>query len=148
MLFAQIQSDMRAALKAGDKTRLETLRFLIAAVKKHEIDAYPPGSVQKLSTDDVVKIVRKQVKMHAESIAAFERAGRNDLVEKETAELAVLKTYLPQEMGDEEIRRIVAEIRATGNADFGEVMGMVMKEVAGRAGGERVARIVREELKM
>lgn len=146
MLFDQIQQDMITAMKAGDKIRTETLRFLIAAIKKYEIDTYLPGTTQKLSEDDVRKIIHRQVKTHAESIAAFAKGGRTDLVDREKAELEILKTYVPAEMSDEEVTKIVQEITASGNANFGQIMGMVMQKLAGQASGERVAKIVKETL--
>ncbi len=146
MLFDQLQSDLTVALKSGDTVTRGTLRFLISAVKKYEIDTYLPGASGKLSEDDVVKILRKQVKTHEESIAAFNKGGRTDLVDKETKELAILKKYLPQEMSDEEIRVIVKNVLANGAKDFGPVMGQVMKKVAGRAGGNRVQEMVKIEL--
>ncbi len=146
MLLEQIQSEMIASLKSGDKLRTETLRFLISAVKKYEIDTYLPGSSGKLTDEDVLKIIRKQVKTHDESIVAFTKGARPELAEKEKAELEILKKYLPIEMSEEEIRKLVKLVVGSGQTQFGPVMGMVMKQVAGRAGGDRVGKIVGEEL--
>lgn len=146
MLFDQIQLDLVAALKSGDKLRVDTLRFLIAAVKKFDMDTYLPGSALNLSEEDVLKIVRRQVKTHDESILAFTKGARPDLADREKAELVILKTYLPAEMADEGITRIVREIIASGNTNFGAIMGIAMKRLAGQAGGDRVARIAKQEL--
>lgn len=144
MILDQLTSDLVSAMKAQDKFRIETLRFLLAAIKKYEIDTYPPVAQGKLTEGDVVKIVRQQVKTHKESIAAFTNAGRTDLTAKETAQLAILQNYLPRELSDDEIKDIVKSIKANGIFDFGQLMGLVMKEIAGRAEGERVARIVKQ----
>ena len=143
MLLATIQSDLITAMKAGDKPKVETLRYLIAAVKKFEIDAYPPTSDKKLSEEDVDKIIQKQIKTHRESIEAFSKAKRTELVAKETAELAILQSYIPKELTDDEIKAIISEVKASGTANFGQVMGMVMKKIAGRADGNRVATFVK-----
>ncbi|RJR15090.1 GatB/YqeY domain-containing protein [Candidatus Microgenomates bacterium] len=147
MLFEQIQIDLVAAMKSQNKPKIDTLRFLLAAIKKYEIDAYPPTSDKKLTEEDVVKIIQKQIKTHRESIEAFQKGGRNDLVEKEQAELAILQTYVPKELTDDEIQAIVVKIKSSSVANFGQVMGMVMKEVAGRADGTRVVKIVNTALK-
>lgn len=144
MLLDQLTSDLVTAMKAQDKTRTETLRFLLAAIKKYEIDTYPPVAKGKLTEADVIKIIRQQVKTHKESIDAFEKGGRTDLSAKETAELTILKNYLPRELADDEIKAVINGIKARGISEFGQLMGLVMKEVAGRASGERVAKIVRE----
>lgn len=133
-------------MKSGDKLRVETLRFLVAAIKKYEIDTYPPGSTNKLSEDDVLKILRKQVKNHEESIAAFQKGNRQDLVDKEVAEMEILKSYLPEDLGDKQLVKIVQSVIGRGMTNFGQVMGVVMKEVGGRAGGERVVKIVKDQL--
>src|SRR3989344_1310105 len=103
MLLNQIQTDLITALKAGDKTRVGTLRFLVAAVKKYEIDTYPPSSGGKLTDADTSRIVQRQVKTHRESIEAFTKANRQDLVDKEKQELEILIEYMPKELTDAEI---------------------------------------------
>lgn len=146
MLIDQISKDIVSAMKSGDKRKTETLRFLLAAIKKYEIDTYPPSQSQNMSEDEVTKIIRKQVKTHEESIEAFRTAGRTELVEKESAELEILKAYLPQEISDEEIRATVIAIVSQGSSEFGQVMGAAMRQIAGKAGGNRVGKIVKEEL--
>ncbi len=146
MLLDSLQSDLNQSLKTGDKARTETLRYLLADVKKFDIDTYLPGSKDKLTDADVEKIIRKQVKTHTESIEAFSKAGRRDLVDKETAELKIIKTYLPPEISDNEIRNIVRSVISQGNTNFGPVMGMVMKQLAGKVDGNKVAEVVKAEL--
>src|SRR3990167_7554445 len=111
MLLDKLHQDLNNALKGHDKIRVDTLRFLIAAIKKFEIDTYPPGSKGSLTAEDVLRLIRRQVNTHEESIAAFEKGGRSDLVEKEKAELTILKSYLPQELSDVEIREIVSSVK-------------------------------------
>lgn len=144
MFLEQIQNDVKTAMKAGDKVRVDTLRFLISAIKKYEIDTYPPSNPGTLSEQEVVKILQKQVKQHKESVEAFTKANRTDLVDKEAKELEILSSYLPKELSDDEIRSIVNSVKEKGVANFGQAMGMVMKEVAGRASGDRVQKIVKE----
>ncbi len=146
MLLDQLQTNVVTSMKSGDKTRTETLRYLIAAVKKYQIDTYLPGSTGKLTDEDIVKIIRWQVKTHRESIAAFAKGNRDDLVQKEKAELDILKEYLPAELTDREILAIIKTVVEMGQTQFGPLMGAVMKQVAGRANGDRVGKMVREEL--
>ena len=146
MLLETLQNDLTQALKSGDKQKTATLRFLIAGVKKYEIDTYLPGSKATLTDADVLKIVQKQIKTHKESIEAFKKGGREDLVNQETAELRILETYAPAELTDTEIKTIVDLVKASGIVNFGQMMGTVMKQIAGRASGDRVQKIVKEEL--
>ena len=146
MLIDQIMKDLNDALKGGEKMKLATLRFLVADIKKFEIDTYLPGSTETLTDSDVEKIIRKQVKNHEESIAAFQKGERPDLVEKEEQELQILKAYLPSELSDEEIKKVVVEVKAKGPREFGPLMGMVMKQLAGKASGDRVAKILQESM--
>ena len=146
MLLDTLQQNLIGSMKAGDKEKTETLRFLIAAVKKFQIDTYPPGSSEKLTDNDVLKIIQRQVKTHEESIIAFEKGNRPDLVAKEKKQLEILKEYAPKELTDAEIKSLVSEVMTSGVNQFGPVMGMVMKKVAGRASGNRVQEIVKNTL--
>lgn len=144
MLLQKIQTDLITALKAGDSLRVGTLRFLVAAIKKYEIDTYPPSLGGKLTDSDTTKIIQRQVKTHRESIEAFTKANRTDLVDKEKKELDILSEYMPKELTDAEITAIVEKIKSIGVTNFGAIMGATMKEVAGRADGNKVAKIVKE----
>lgn len=146
MLIEQLSQDLIFAMKSGDRIRVDTLRFLIAAIKKYEIDTYPPAKGGKLTEADTIKIIQKQVKTHRESIEAFQKGNRPDLVQKEQQELTILEQYLPKELTDAEIKTIVVALKNKGITNFGQLMGMAMKEVAGRAQGDRVAAIVKSEL--
>ena len=128
----RITDDMKAAMRAKDAPRLLTIRGLLAAIKQREVD-------ERIVLDDgaVVAIVDKLVKQRKDSIEQFTAGGRQDLVDKEKAELQVLESYLPARLGADEIAAevaaLVAEIGATGAADMGKVMAAAKARFAGRA---------------
>ena len=128
----QITEDMKSAMRAKDAARLGTIRLLLAAIKQREVD-------ERIVLDDaaVVAIVDKSIKQRKDSIAAFQGAGRTDLVETETAELAVLQAYLPVRLSGDEISAavaaIVASLGASGPGDMGKVMAAVKAQLAGKA---------------
>jgi len=128
----RITEDMKAAMRAKETDRLGAIRMLLAALKQREVD-------ERIVLDDaaVVAIVDKLVKQRKDSIDAFAKAGRTDLVDKETAELAVLTAYLPQRLDAAAIARevaaLVAELGASGPGDMGKVMGAAKARLAGRA---------------
>lgn len=131
-LKEQITEDMKAAMRAKEADRLLAIRNLLAALKQKEVD-------ERVVLDDaaVIAIVDKLVKQRKDSIDAFAKAGRTDLVDKETAELAVLTGYLPQRLDADavaaEVAAIVAELGASGPGDMGKVMGAVKTRLAGKA---------------
>lgn len=146
MLADKIVEDLNSALKARNKPKVEALRFLLAAIKKYAIDTYLPGSGGSLTDADVEKILMKQVKQHEESITAFTKGGRTDLVDKEKQELEILNSYLPSQMTDAEVRNAIVSELAAGKSAFGPLMGKVMQKVAGKASGSRVQKLVKEIL--
>ncbi len=131
-LKAQITEDMKNAMRAKDTERLGTIRLLQAAMKQKEVD-------ERVELDDtmVVAIVDKMIKQRKDSIAAFESAQRQDLADKEQAEINVIKGYLPERMSAEAItaavKAIVAQVGASGPGDMGKVMGAVKAQLAGKA---------------
>ena len=131
-LKEQITDHMKAAMRAKDSERLGTIRLLQAAIKQREVD-------ERITLDDVgvVAIVDKLIKQRKDSIAAFEQAARQDLADKESAELKVLQAYLPARLSAEEVsaevKAIVAELGAAGPGDMGKVMGAVKTRLAGKA---------------
>lgn len=147
MLLDQLQQDLTLAMKSRNSMRVGTLRFLISAVKKFQIDSYLPGSKDSLTDNDVMNIIKKQVKTHKESIEVFSKAGRQDLQKKEEDELQILLSYLPEQMTESDIREVVKRVVSQGSQNFGQVMGMVMKELKGKADGAQVKDIVKEEMK-
>ena len=146
-LNERLTEDMKAAMKAGPagRQRLETIRFLRAAIKNAEIEKHAP-----LSDDEILGIITKQVKQLRESLADFQRSGRQDLVEKTEAEIAVLSEYLPEQLSADEVRdlarTVIAQVGAQGARDMGKVMGPLMAQVRGRADGKMVQQIVKELL--
>jgi len=147
-LQERIQTDLKAAMKSGDKTRLETLRTLKAVLKEKEIEKR--GSGREMAEDDEIAVLRAAEKKRKESIEQFRLGNRPDLVEQEEKELAIIGEYLPRLMTPEEIQAVVAGIVSeTGSgspADFGRVMPLVMKQVRGHADGKVVQEIVRKAL--
>ncbi len=139
----QIDNDLKQALKDKKELELSVLRMLKTALKNAEIAA--KGS---LSEEDAAKVVATQAKQRKDAISQFEQGGRADLADKEKAELAVLQTYLPEQMPEEDIRRVVREkiSEAGDDQNFGRIMGMVMKEIGQKADGGAVRQILQEEL--
>ncbi len=141
----QITEDMKTAMRAKDMERLGTIRLLQAAMKQKEVD-------ERITLDDagVVAIVDKLIKQRKDSIAAFESAARQDLADKEKAEMAVLQVYLPARLSAEEVaaevKAIVAELGAKGPGDMGKVMGAVKTRLAGKADMGEVSAAVKAAL--
>jgi hypothetical protein len=144
-LREQVNEDIKAAMKAREADRLGTLRLLSAALKQREVD-------ERIALDDagVIGVIEKMLKQRRDSIAQFEQAGRQELADKEKAEMAVLEAYLPAQMGEAEIDAIVAAAVATSAAatpaDMGKVMAIVKPQVAGRADMGKVSARVRAKL--
>jgi uncharacterized protein len=141
----QITEDMKTAMRAKDAPRLLTIRGLMAAMKQREVD-------ERITLDDaaIVGIIDKLVKQRKDSITQFTAGNRPDLVEKESAELAVLEGYLPQRLSAEaiaaEVASIVAQVGATGPGDMGKVMAAVKSRLAGRADMAQVSAAVKQAL--
>jgi uncharacterized protein YqeY len=144
-LKERITEDMKAAMRAKDSERLGTIRLLTAAMKQKEVD-------ERIELDDaaVVGIIDKMLKQRKDSIEAFEKAGRQDLADKEKAEVAVLQAYLPARLSTDEIaaavKAIVAETGAKGPADMGKVMGAAKAKLAGKADMGQVSAAVKAAL--
>ena len=144
-LKERITEDMKAAMRARDSERLGTIRLLTAAMKQKEVD-------ERIELDDVtvIAIVDKMLKQRKDSIEAFEKAARQDLADKEIAEVRVLQAYLPARLSAEEVaaevKAIVAELGATGPGDMGKVMGAVKTRLAGKADMGQVSAAVKAAL--
>src|SRR5438874_13528244 len=147
-LQKRIDEDLKDAMRAKDAPRLSVLRLLKAALKNATIEKV--GADGELNDADAIAVVRKQVKQRQDSIESFEKGGRNELAEKERAEIAVLNSYLPQAMSGEELKRIVAETiaetGATSRAQMGVVMKALQQKVAGRADGKTLSAEVQRQL--
>lgn len=157
-----INEDIKSAIKSGLNDEASALRFLNSVIKNKELEkrnrlskeGRPLAELSKLSElidEEVINVILGEIKKRKESIAQYEKGGREDLVKKEAAELEILKKYVPSEISEEELRSVVkkkiAEIGKVTMKDFGKMMGSVMSEVKGRAGGELVKKIIEEELK-
>jgi uncharacterized protein YqeY len=131
-LKERITEDMKAAMRAKEAERLSAIRMLLAAIKQKEVD-------ERIVPDDtqVIAIVDKLIKQRKDSVAAYEQAQRQDLADKESAEIVVLQAYLPQRLSADEItaavQAIVADLGASGPGDMGKVMGAVKAQLAGKA---------------
>lgn len=142
-LKEQLSGDLKQAMLAGDDLRKSTLRMLIAAIGVVEV----AGSTRRELTDaEVMRVLAKQVKQRRESIQEFKKGGRQDLVDREAAEMEVLKAYLPAQMGrqaiEAEAKKVVAETGASGPVDKGKVMKELMTRLAGQADGRDVNDVV------
>lgn len=141
----RVSEDTKAGMKSGDKAKVAALRMLHSAVRKKEID-------DRADLDDagVIKVITTLVKQRQDSIEQFKAGGRQDLVDKEMAELALLQSYLPEQMSQDELVRIVESAIQESNAktqkDMGAVMKVLMPKVAGKADGKLVNQLVRERL--
>lgn len=157
MLLDKLQSDLASAQKARDQIRVDTLRFLLGAIRNYEIEKYPPSSLgtfgtsegqvpqTRLTDTDILSVIAKQVKSRKESIEMFVQAKRQDLVDKETAGMKILQAYLPAQMSEEEIRGIISKIKSENpGADFGALMKLCLSEFKGKADGAVVAKILKE----
>ena len=144
-LLNSLQKDMVAAMKAKDKARLSTVRMLKAAVQNEQI-----SFGHDLSADEEISVLSRELKQRKDSLAEFKAAGRDEAVQKLEAEIAVVETYMPQQLSADEVKAVVEEtikaVGATSKADFGKVMGAVMPKLKGKADGKLVNATVKEML--
>ncbi|MBO8168823.1 MAG: GatB/YqeY domain-containing protein [Thermoanaerobacteraceae bacterium] len=146
-LLEQLQADVKAAMKAREagKLRLRVLRMVMAAVKNKQIE-----TKKELTDEDILDVIAKEVKTRRESLAEFEKAGRDSEVKQLRQEIDILSEYLPEQLSEEELRRLVkeviAEVGADSMKDMGKVMGAIIPKVKGKADGKLVNQIVREIL--
>lgn len=146
-LAEQIETDLHAAMRARDAETTATLRMVLAAMRNARVEAGRSGD---LTDEEMIDLLSKEAKRRSEAAEAYDKGGRAELADKERRELAILRRYLPRELGDEELAAIVddviAETGASGPGDLGRVMGAVMPRVKGRADGKRVNAVVRDRL--
>lgn len=141
----RMDADLKTAMKERDTETRDALRYVISAFKYAEIDAK-----DALTEEDEMRLLRQQVKQRQDSIEQFRSGGREDLVEKEEAQLRILERYLPQQMSDEELATAVssgiAEVGAEGPKDMGKVMGLLKQQTGDRVDGRRLASAVKDAL--
>jgi uncharacterized protein len=151
-LKEKIIADIKDAMKSGETLKRDTLRLLDSTIKNSEIEKRSASrrSEDELSDEEILEVISRAVKQRNDSIQQFTDGGRPELAEKEQAELEILKTYLPEQMSEDEIRKVVKEIiSAAGTvspSDLGKIMGQAMGKMKGKADGNVVKKIVGEEL--
>ena len=142
-LITQIQDHVKAAMKAGDRLKLSTLRMLVAAIKQKEIDTR-----SDLSDDDIISIIEKQMQQRLEAAEQYEAAGRNELFEKESQEAEILKAYLPEKMGEEEVKemieKIISEMGGISMKEMGNVMSALKNQAGSKIDMKLASQMVRE----
>jgi uncharacterized protein YqeY len=145
----KIFADMKAAMKAGDVLKRETLRLLDAMIKNTEIEKMKKE--KGLTDEEIISVIQKAVKQRKDSVDLFKKGGRTDLAEKEEGEIAILTAYLPEQMSEAEVQKkvktIIKQAGVTSKAEMGKVMGMAMGQLKGQADGNLVRKIVEAELK-
>ncbi|OGY65914.1 MAG: hypothetical protein A3A04_02440 [Candidatus Harrisonbacteria bacterium RIFCSPLOWO2_01_FULL_40_28] len=149
-LIKKIEEDLILALKSGESDVVDVLRLVKTAFKNKEIEKRGKGEASELIDEDVLVILNREVKKRKEAIELFKKGNREDLVKKETLEIAILERYLPESLSREKIEHIVTDVIKSGTyeaKDFGLVMREVMKELRGKADGGVVMEIIKRELK-
>jgi len=144
-LREQIKNDIKEAMKAKDVAKRDALRLLDSALKQIEVDER-----KELSDEDVMAIIAKQLKQRQDSMNQYKEAGRDDLYDKEAAEVAIFETYMPKQLSDEELsdalKAIIAEVGATSVKDMGKVMGAAKSAIGQQADGKRINECVKSLL--
>ncbi|HEB86579.1 MAG TPA: GatB/YqeY domain-containing protein [Gammaproteobacteria bacterium] len=144
-LTTRIRDDVKTAMRSKDKDRLAVLRLITAAIKQIEVD-------QRITLDDdqVIGVLEKMLKQRRDSIEQFSKAGRDELVAQEAAEIEIIQEYLPEQLSEDELSRLIDEaISATGAAsmkDMGKVMGLLKPKLAGRADMGSVSKMIKKQL--
>lgn len=143
-MLAQLQSDMKQALKAGEKQKLSTIRMLLSATKNEAIEKR-----KELTDEEILTVIQREIKQRRNAIEEFKKGNREDLVTESETEIAWLEAYLPAQLSDEEldtlVRQVITELIATPQ-EFGRVMGKLMPLVKGKADGTRVQAAVKKNL--
>ena len=140
-----IENDLKSAIKSGNKNIRDVLRMLISDVKNVKIE-----KKRELTDKEVLQIIKQNVKRRKDSIEQFIRGKRRDLADKENQELSILQKYMPKQMSDDEIRKIIKEVledfKEISSSDFGKIIGLTMKNTKEMADGKTVSKIIKEEI--
>lgn len=148
-LKEKIGEDIKTAMKAKDKIRLQTIRGIKKAILDKEVEMRPQGQ-DSLTQDQEIELLSQQAKQRRDSIKQFKNGGREDLAEKESQELAIIATYLPEQVSDSDLEAVIDEIISTSGAtslqDLGKVMGTAMKQLKGKADGKKIQELVKSKL--
>jgi uncharacterized protein YqeY len=146
----KINADLKEAMKSGDKDRVGTLRLVNAAIKTADIEARPSGK-EKIDDADIINVLAKMVKQRRDSIEQYKAGGRQDLADKEAAEIGVIEVYMPKQMSEAEAKEAIAgvikETGAAGPKDMGKVMGALKAKYAGQMDFGKASGLVKELLK-
>ena len=144
MLKQRILEDLKSAMREGNTSKRDTLRMLDSMVKNTEIDK--KKREEGLSDEEIQEVVMKAIKQRKDAITQYVEGGREELADKEKEEIEILSDYMPEQLGEDEVRKIVKETIA-GESDMGKAMGAAMAKLKGKADGAIVRKIVEEELK-
>lgn len=140
-ILQQIDQDFTEALKSKDEHKLSTLRLIKSAL---EVKSKEKG--EAVTQEQAIQVLKQEAKKRQEAAKLYEQSGKSDLAQKEKGELDLIKKYLPAELPDEEIQKVIDEVKASGATEFGQVMGQVMGKLKGQADGGRVANLVKKSL--
>jgi uncharacterized protein YqeY len=145
----RITEDIKMAMKAKDKTRLETVRSIKKVLLEKEVSVRPQGQTELNETQEL-EVLAQLAKQRRDSIEQYQQAGRSDLADQEAQELAIIEEYLPQQLSDEEVSQVIDEVISNTGAksarDLGKVMGPVMQQLKGRADGQKIQAMVKAKL--
>lgn len=148
MLKQQLKDQLKESMLAKDELRTQVLRFILSGITYYEIQK--GGAGYEATDEDVMVVIHKEIKQRKDSIEQYGKANRADLVDKEKAELAILETYLPEQLSEEEVQKLVSEAVEISGAktpqDMGKVMAILMPKVKGKADGTLVSKLVKEKL--
>jgi uncharacterized protein YqeY len=150
MLRARLNDDLKLALKAQDKTALATLRLILAALKDRDIAARSKGNCDGIAEDEILELLQKMVRQRRDSIEAYEKAGRQELADREAGEIEVIKRFLPKELDDTEVQsavdQAIEELEASSIKDMGKVIGALKQRYSGRMNFAKASQMVKQRL--
>lgn len=150
MLREKITADMKDAMRAGDKAKVSTLRLMNSAIKSADIEARPKG-VEQISDADILQVFAKMIKQRRDSVEQFTAGGRPELAAGEQAEIAVIESYMPKQMSDDEVKAVagelIKELGAAGMKDMGKVIAAMKEKYAGQMDFGKASGLVKEMLK-
>lgn len=147
MLLDQIKQSIQTSLKEGDSVRLSTLRMLLSAIRYQAIATYGAKGEEAMTDEDVLSVIKKQAKERKESIEAYTKGDRAELALREQKELAILEEFLPKEISDEDLTRLLQPLISSSETNFGLLMKEAMVLVKGKADGGRVSALLKQLLK-
>ena len=144
--YQKINENLKDAMRNKSEAELSTLRMLIAALKNKKIALGGGTNVEEMTEEQIIEVIQSEIKKRRDSIQAYAQGNRQDLVDKEKNEIDILEKYMPAQLSDEEIEKVIEEIVNAGNTDFGKVMGQAMGKLKGKAEGSKVTEIVKKVL--